>query len=355
MRIEGGYADGSELLIEQVRRAFESRTPLRIRGGDSKAFLGRTVHGEELDTRIHSGIVNHDPSELLVTARAGTPLDHINRVLDDAGQMLACESPVFGGEATVGGMVASGLAGPRRPWSGSVRDFVLGCRIITGEGKHLRFGGEVMKNVAGYDLSRVMAGSFGCLGVITEVSLKVLPKPRSRRCVTMAIDAGEALRALSVWRRAALPISGACHVDGKLHVRLEGGRGSVNAAADRLGGVVHEETFWTALRDHRLPFFADLRPLWRLSLPIGSPLVDLPGDGLIDWAGAQVWLKSDADTQTIRRLAHAARGYATCFTAGIGNEPFHPLPESLMHYHRNLKQALDPRGLFNPGRLYANL
>jgi glycolate oxidase FAD binding subunit len=355
MRIEAGLVDGSELLVEQVRRAVELRTPLRIRGGDSKAFLGRTVLAEELDTRVHRGIVNHDPSELLVTARAGTPLDQVNRVLDDAGQMLACESPVFGGDATIGGMVASGLAGPRRPWSGSVRDFVLGCRIMTGEGKHLRFGGEVMKNVAGYDLSRVMAGSFGCLGVITEVSLKVLPKPRSLRCLTMAIDAGEALRELSVWRRAALPISGACHVDGRLHVRLEGGRGSVDSAADRLGGEVHEETFWSALRDHRLPFFADSRPLWRLSLPIGSPLVDVPGDVMIDWAGAQVWLKSDSDTLTIRRLAHAARGYATCFTPGVADEPFLPLPESLMHYHRTLKQAFDPRGLFNPGRLNADL
>ncbi|MEO7877593.1 MAG: glycolate oxidase subunit GlcE, partial [Dokdonella sp.] len=258
--------DGSEALVEQVARAFEARTPLRIRGGDSKAFLGRPVAGDELDTRIHRGIVKHDPSELVVTVRAGTPLDHLNRVLDDAGQMLACESPVFDGRATVGGTVASGLAGPRRPWSGSVRDFVLGCRIITGRGKHLRFGGQVMKNVAGYDLSRLMAGSFGALGVITEVSLKVMPHPRARRCMTVSVDAGEALRQLSGWRRASLPISGACHVDGQLHVRLEGGRGSVSAAADRLGGEAHEETFWAALRDHALPFFADPRPLWRLSL-----------------------------------------------------------------------------------------
>jgi len=185
MRSEPFSADDSTRLIEQVQRALANRTPLFIRGGNSKAFLGRAVDGEAIDTRSHRGIVSYDPTELVMTARAGTSVSEINAVLDAAGQVLPCEPPAFGDAATIGGCVASGLSGPRRPWSGSVRDFVLGCRVITGQGKHLRFGGEVMKNVAGYDASRLLAGSFGCLGLITEVSLKVLPKARLQRSLTL--------------------------------------------------------------------------------------------------------------------------------------------------------------------------
>lgn len=361
--------DDSERLVAEVAHAFERRAPLRIRGGNSKAFLGRetdTAQLDTLDTRSHRGIVSYDPTELVITARAGTPLAELNAALDAAGQMLPCEPPTFDGAATVGGMVAAALAGPRRPWSGSVRDFVLGCRLITGHAKHLRFGGQVMKNVAGYDVSRLVAGSFGCLGVITEVSLKVLPRPRASRCITLDLDAGEALRELSAWRKAALPVSGACHVDGRLHVRLEGGAGSVASAADRIGGASFDLRFWDVLREQRLTFFDDPRPLWRLSLPNATPLLDLPGATLLDWAGAQRWLKSDASAATIRQIAHAAGGHATCFTpaattdaADAANatphEPFTPLAAPLLRFHRQLKQRLDPHGLFNPGRLYAAL
>jgi glycolate oxidase FAD binding subunit len=346
--------DDSAHLVEQVRRALADREPLSIRGGDSKAFLGRPVAGRTLDTRSHRGIVSYDPSELVITARAGTPLADIDAILDDAGQMLPCEPPGFDGMATIGGVVASGLSGPRRPWAGSVRDFILGCRIITGEAKHLRFGGQVMKNVAGYDVSRLIGGSFGCLGLITEVSLKVLPKPRESRCLTFAMQASEAMRELSAWRKAALPVSGACHLDGKLHVRLEGGRGSVRAALDRIGGETLDPQFWSALREQRLPFFDDARALWRLSLPNDTPLVALPGDVLLDWGGAQRWLKSDAPAATIRQIASAAGGHATCFTRAPGVEPFHPLDAPLMRFHRQLKLRLDPHGIFNPGRMYAD-
>ncbi|MGE8475411.1 MAG: glycolate oxidase subunit GlcE, partial [Paraburkholderia hospita] len=234
-----------------------------------------------------------------------TPLVELNAVLDDADQMLPCEPPLFDGKGTLGGAVATGLSGPRRPWAGSMRDFVLGCRVITGDGDHLRFGGQVMKNVAGYDMSRLLAGSFGSLGVLTEVSLKVLPKPRERRSFALKLGADEAMRELSAWRKAALPVSGACYVDGRLHVRLEGGSGSVKSAVDRIGGDEIDCAFWDVLRDHQLPFFADARPLWRLSLPNATPLMQLPGDALLDWAGAQRWLKSDAAAAEIRRLAHA--------------------------------------------------
>jgi glycolate oxidase FAD binding subunit len=346
--------DDSARLVDQVQSAIARRQPLRIRGGNSKSFLGRSVEGVEIDTRSHRGIVSYDPSELVITARAGTPLAELNAILDDAGQMLPCEPPTFGEAATIGGAVATGLSGPRRPWAGSVRDFLLGCRIVTGEGKHLRFGGQVMKNVAGYDVSRLMSGSFGCLGLITEVSLKVLPKPRDTRCLSLTLEASEAMRELASWRRAALPVSGACHVDGRLHVRLEGGAGSVRAAVDRIGGEHLEESFWIALREQRLPFFDDERPLWRLSLPNATPLVEMPGAVMLDWGGAQRWLRSDASADVIRGIASAAGGHATCFTPNAGTDPFHPLAAPLMRFHRQIKQRLDPHGVFNPGRMYAD-
>ncbi|WLG94149.1 glycolate oxidase subunit GlcE [Pseudomonas sp. FP198] len=343
--------DASELLLEQVNRARASDTPLRIQGSNSKAFLGRQVAGEVLDTRAHRGIVDYDPTELVITARAGTPLRELLAALDAAGQRLPCEPPAFGADATVGGMVAAGLSGPRRPWAGSVRDFVLGTRMISGHGNLLRFGGEVMKNVAGYDLSRLLAGSFGCLGVITEVSLKVLPKPRHGLSIRLEMDSREALEKLAEWGRQPLPISAASHDGDCLRLRLEGGEGSVSAAHQRLGGEAIDDQYWTELNEHRLPFFAEDLPLWRLSLPNATSPLDLPGAQLIDWAGAQRWLKTDANT--VQALAREWGGHAVCYRPGATSTPFQPLAPALLRYHRQLKAKLDPQGLFNPGRMYA--
>ena len=347
--------DNSTALLQQVNQALHSATPLRIQGADSKAFLGRPMTGEVLDTRSHRGIVSYDPTELVITARCGTPLSELAAALDAAQQMLPCEPPSFGSHATVGGMVASGLSGPRRPWAGSVRDYVLGTRVITGHGKHLRFGGEVMKNVAGYDLSRLMAASYGALGVITEVSLKVLPKPRQALSISLEIDPDRALQRLAQWGQEPLPISAACHDGQRLHLRLEGGEGSVAAAHDRLGGELLDAAYWADLNEQRLVFFAQGQPLWRLSLPNNTAPLALPGQQLIDWGGAQRWLKSDADAAFIRRVVDEVGGHATCYTPGRTDSPFQPLPAALMRYHRNLKQQLDPKGIFNPGRLYAEL
>lgn len=344
--------DASAELLDQVNHALQERTPLRIRGGDSKAFLGRPVEGVELDTRAHSGIVSYDPTELVLTARAGTPLVEIEAALEAAGQMLPCEPPDFSA-ATFGGMVAAGLSGPRRPWSGSVRDYVLGTRLITGHGKLLRFGGEVMKNVAGYDLSRLLAGSFGCLGVITEVSMKVLPKPRM--CASLRLEMGvhQALGELAEWGTQPLPISAACYDGQALHLRLEGGEGSVCSARLRLGGEEIDSSYWQDLREQRLGFFAGPGTLWRLSLPNATPALSLPGEQLIDWGGAQRWLKSEADAELIRHSVAEVGGHALRYTPG--DDGFHPLPAALLRYHRSLKLQLDPQGLFNPGRMYREL
>ncbi|MFZ3155177.1 glycolate oxidase subunit GlcE [Pseudomonas sp.] len=348
-------ADASTALLEQVNHALNNGTALRIQGGNSKAFLGRQVAAEVLDTRAHRGIVSYDPTELVITARAGTPLSELQAALDQAGQMLTCEPPHFSPHATVGGMVATGLSGPRRPWSGSVRDMVLGTRLITGFGKHLRFGGEVMKNVAGYDLSRLLTGSFGCLGVLTEVSLKVLPKPRQCVSLRLEMDAAVALRKLAEWGQQPIPLSAASHDGRALHLRLEGGEGSVAAARERLGGELLAASYWDELNEQRLEFFADTRPLWRLSLPNNCALLDLPGEQLIDWGGAQRWLKSDAAAALIRAVVGTLGGHATCFSADHCDTPFQPLAAPLLRYHRQLKALLDPQGIFNVGRLYAEI
>ncbi|CEA04989.1 glycolate oxidase FAD binding subunit [Pseudomonas saudimassiliensis] len=342
-------------LLQQVLDALQSNTPLAIQGANSKAFLGRPVAGEVLDTRQHSGIVNYDPTELVVTVRSGTPLVELFAALDEQGQTLTCEPPTFGGQATVGGMVAAGLSGPRRPWSGAVRDLVLGTRVITGQGKLLRFGGEVMKNVAGYDLSRLMAASFGQLGVITEVSMKVLPKPVSSHHLRLELPVDKALLKLAEWGQQPIPITAASYLDGHLHLRLEGGIGSVRSAADRIGGEELDAGFWAQLNEQQLAFFQDPRPLWRLSLPPLTPALELPGDTLLDWAGAQRWLKSAAAAEEIQALASRHGGHATCYTAGVTENPFQPLAPLLQRYHRQLKKQLDPQGLFNPGRLYSGL
>ncbi len=345
--------EATELLLAQVRAALADGRPLRIEGSGSKAFLGRPVEGEPLDARAPRGIVRYDPTELVVTVRAGTPLAELEAALDAAGQMLPFEPPHFGPGATVGGMIATGLSGPRRPWSGAVRDFVLGCRVITGLGTHVRFGGEVMKNVAGYDVSRLMAGSFGCLGLITEVSLKVLPKPRARRSLLLEMSLPQALARLAEWGRQPLPISAASHDGRYLRLRLEGGEGSVSAAAARFGGEPLDDGYWEALRELRLPFFLDPRPLWRLSLPPNTPPLELPGEQLVDWGGAQRWLKTEADAENVRAAAAAVGGHAVCWTPGRTDSPFHPLTPVALRYHRQLKARLDPRGIFNPGRMYA--
>ena len=356
--------DASAALAERIREANAEGTPLRIVGGDTRFFYGREVEGSELSTREHCGISFYDPVELVVSVRSGTPLGELEAALAEHGQMLPFEPPRYGAASTVGGMVATGLSGPRRPWAGSVRDFVLGARVINHEGNEQRFGGEVMKNVAGYDLSRLMVGAQGTLGLITEVSFKVLPKPGATHSLHLELSLDEARQRLAEWGREPLPISAAAWLDGALHLRLEGGPSSVAATRARIGGDDLDNDFWAALRDQRLPFFRagpldeTKSPLWRLSLPHRTPALELPDVDerlmIHDWAGAQRWLRADLDAEALRHACQAVGGHATCYGPRPAEvEPFMPLPEVLMKYHRNLKAQLDPKGLFNPGRLYA--
>lgn len=348
--------DLTQTFHDIITDAARQERPLEIRGGMTKAFYGRPVSGDPLDMTPHRGIIDYEPTELVLTARAGTPLSEIQQHLDAQGQMLPFEPPAFGPEATLGGTVASGLSGPRRPYAGAVRDAVLGVRMINGLGEVLRFGGQVMKNVAGYDVSRVMTGSLGTLGVLLEVSVKVLPRPAYSVTVAQPASAARALASLLSWGSRPLPLSAACHVDDTLYVRLCGARQGVEQAARVIGGDVMEgaEGFWEGIREQTHPFFQGSgAPLWRLSLPPGVPADLVPEPCLLDWGGALRWFRSETPADAIRQTAQGYGGHATLFRGHGGRiEPFHPLAPPLLQLHRQLKGAFDPCRILNPGRLY---
>jgi glycolate oxidase FAD binding subunit len=340
-------SDIATQLADAVRQAAARKTPLAIRGSGSKHFYTGEPKGTPLDVTGHRGIVSYEPSELVITARAGTTLAEIEAALAEKNQMLAFEPPYFGDSATLGGTIACGFSGPRRPYAGSARDFVLGTRIVNGRGEILRFGGQVMKNVAGYDLSRLMVGSLGTLGVLLEISLKVLPRPAAE--VTLAFDctAADAIRRTNVWAGQPLPLSAAAHAGHGLHVRLSGSAAAVRAARARLGGdeVAPGTQFWRNLNEHRLPFFRESGVLWRLSLPAATPPLALAGEWLIDWGGAQRWLRSDMPAEAIALAARGAGGHARCFRAANHATP-PPLSATLRQLHERLCTAFDPHRIF---------
>jgi glycolate oxidase FAD binding subunit len=349
---------------ETIRAAAAARRPLAIRGGGTKTFLGRAVDGDVLETSPIRGVVDYAPTELVITARAGTPLGDIEAEMRAEGQMLAFEPPRYAAGGTLGGAVAAGLSGPRRPYAGALRDFVLGVRVIDGTGEDLGFGGRVMKNVAGFDVARLLAGSLGTLGVITEVSLKCLPLPRVEATRVLEMDAGDAIRRVNEWGGQPLPLSATCHVDGRLWIRLSGSEPAVEAAARSIGGdrTAAGSEPWTAIRDHTHAFFAAAReraaPLWRLSIRSTAPHADLDGAQLIEWGGALRWLAAGgrADAARVREWAAGHGGHATLFR---GNDPgigaFQPLDATALALHRRLKAAFDPHGILNRGRLYPDL
>ena len=396
-------------LIDRVRSAAASGTPLRIRGGGSKDFYGHALVGEPLDVAGHAGIVSYEPSELVITAKAGTPLVEIEAALAEKGQCLPFEPPHYGADmrlespaqqqdggsngklrSTVGGMVAAGLSGPSRASVGAVRDYVLGVELLNGQGEALRFGGTVMKNVAGYDVSRLMAGSWGTLGVLTEVSLKVLPVAPAEATLVFEMSQAKALEQLNHWGGDPLPLNASCWVNETLgaekrellFVRLRGAVAAVQAASARMlaqcGGLAVDnakaQPDWALRRNLHSPFFAEkmrqwasngattaqtAQSLWRISLPQTAPPLDLPHAQCIEWHGAQRWLWAEAgDAPSIHAAAQAANGYATCFIANNDHmtltlNKFSQISPSVMHVHRQLKAQLDPADIFNRNRLFS--
>jgi glycolate oxidase FAD binding subunit len=389
-------------LRERLIAAHQNRRPLRLRGAGTKDFYGESAptdapgdlantpagaawaaaapHAEApaptlLDLRPYRGIVDYEPSELVITARCGTPLSEIEAALADRGQFLPFEPPGFGGDPTIGGVIATGLSGPRRMYAGAARDFVLGATLLEARGEILRFGGQVMKNVAGFDVSRLLCGSLGILGVITEVSLKVLPRPRAEETLRFQMPARKAVEAFNRWSGQPLPLSGAAWCAGVAWVRLSGAASAVRAAHERMGGERVDQTeaaqWWDALR-HCSDSIFNSATLWRLSVPDTAPPLDLPGDPLIDWGGALRWY-ANVDENAVspasttaphaashqinpRQTAATASGTAICWRGPAPPEGrFHPLQPAIATLHRRLKARFDPHGIFNPGRLLAGL
>jgi glycolate oxidase FAD binding subunit len=335
-------------LVDQVKQAIAKRTPLCIRGGGSKAFYGHASAGEVLDVSGHRGIVAYEPTELVITARAGTPLAEIEAALAANNQMLPFEPPHFGPGTSLGGMVAAGLSGPRRPWGGSVRDAVLGVKLLNGRGEVLRLGGQVMKNVAGYDVSRLMVGAMGTLGVLLEISVKVLPRPACERTLVFEHDAKHV--------QQEMPISASLQVDGKHYLRLSASSRCVEMAAVHLSGAEADAAIWSAVREQTFPFFQTDLPLWRISLPAAAPNLNLPGSELVEWNGAQRWLISELPAKSLRQRVGALGGHATLFRNHADVDAiFQPLPSAMLALHQRIKNALDPHSIFNPGRLYPEL
>jgi len=341
-------------LCERVKDHAARKAPLRIRGGGTKDFYGAARDGEVLDMSPYAGIVAYEPKELVVTVRAGTRLADLEAELASQRQMLAFEPPRFGDAATIGGTVACAFSGPRRPYAGSARDFVLGTRIVNGKGEDLSFGGRVIKNVAGYDVSRLMAGALGTLGVITEISFKVLPLPAAEATLAFDLDEEDATRQVNLWAGQPLPLSATAWQDGKLRVRLSGAPTAIAAAKAKMGGEeIDAGRYWEDVREHRLAFFAGARVLWRLSVPQTAPSVKTPNAQLIEWGGGLRWTSGPVDAFELRSSVERVGGHATLFRGADGAAGvFHPLQPAIAKIHRRLKSAFDPAGVLNPGRMY---
>ncbi len=343
-------------IAQRIREAAIEGTPLDIRGGGSKSFMGRPVEGEILEIGSCRGVVDYDPKELVLTARAGTLLSEIEHVLSNEGQMLPFEPPHFGRDATLGGTMACGLSGPRRPYLGAARDFMLGCRTVNGNGEMLQFGAKVMKNVAGYDVSRLMVGACGTLGVMLEVSLKVLPIPASSITLAFESDAASALKRMSGLLSQPHPVDAACFHGEICHLRLSGSEESVKHARSQLGGevLIEGESFWKSVREQALSLFSSAPFLYRIMVKPAAPVIDLEGKWLFDWGGSQRWLASHLPLSEVAMEAEKAGGQVTLFRGGEGRV-LPPLPASLLAVQKRLKRSFDPKNILNPGRMYAEI
>ena len=356
--------DISSDLKLQLEQAAADKAKLNITGNNTKSFLGVIAdNADTLNVSAHSGVISYEPTELVITARAGTTLREINAKLAEYRQTLAFEPPAYGRNATLGGTVACALAGPARPYLGGTRDHILGCRVLNGKGQILQFGGEVMKNVAGYDVSRLMTGAMGTLGILLDISVKVMPQVDHELTLSTAIDTDNAIDQMQALAGYGLPVTASAYSDGTMVTRLSGTEVAVNAAADKLISSTENSVkpsdnaeFWTQLKEHTHPFFQNRSSLWRISVPALTKPIDLNGSWLYDWAGMQRWLHTDEPADTVRSQSAAAGGHATLYrgteelkrSAGV----FHPLPAPLLKLQQRLKHEFDPHGVFNHQRLF---
>ncbi|MFV2032179.1 MAG: glycolate oxidase subunit GlcE [Gammaproteobacteria bacterium] len=347
--------DIEQALQVSIREATENAAPLRIVGGDTKAFYGHPVDAEALELGAHSGVIDYDPSELVITLRAGSKLSDVEALLAENRQMLGFEPPHFGKNATVGGMVASGLSGPRRAYAGAIRDFILGVKIIDGRGEVLNFGGRVIKNVAGFDVSRLMVGALGTLGVILEVSLRLIPMVETE--VTLGFEhasADEHIGWINELGSRPLPLSASLWRQGHSLLRLSGSDQGVASAVRQLGGDV-ENDIWPQIREQTHEYFTGQNQFTRIALPATCDDF-LPTDQLIEWGGAQRWLRGKVELNELRQTVESRDGMVCAYRGGGQSESvFHPLSAPMLALHRNLKASFDPAAILNPGRFYPEI
>ena len=368
---------------EQILSAVQNKTSLSIEGGGTKSWYGNPNSFTKLDTRTYSGILEYQPEELVITACAGTPLKEIEAALKEKNQVLAFEPPHFGENATFGGAIAVGLAGPGRITVGNFRDFVLGARILDGKGQDLSFGGKVMKNVAGYDVSRLLPGSLGTLALLLEASVKVLPKPAATATLRCRLSQDKALIVLNEWAGQPLPLSASCWIgsakggDGELTIRLAGAAAAVKAAIPLMCSLANAseideavaEQFWNDLREQKIAAFGNLaaeKTLYRLALPAACGPIAIQGaddEIVLEWHGQQRWIKASGDEATfaaIKAIANSHGGHATRFRQGANVDPsyqrFTLLSEqahskALEAVQERLRSAFDPAGVFATKRL----
>ncbi len=348
-----------EEYVQIINDAYHNKQALKIIGANSKSFLGNTVEGQLFETSGLQGIIDYEPTELYIKAYAGTPLSEIESTLASSNQMLAFEPPNFNNTSTIGGVVASGLSGARRPFFGSVRDYVLGLRCINGKAEDLSFGGQVIKNVAGYDVSRLMTGAYGTLGLLTEISLRVGPKPEYEISFSFECTYSEFTHYLNQWLMQSVPVSAAAFENNQFKIRLSGKQNFIERFLGNTELKLQElpNIYWKDLNQHQLDYFKnkDIN-IWRLSVPKSTPLIELEGEWIIDWGGAQRWLKTSLPEKQIRKIVSSIGGHASLYYAVDNSiERFHPLSSSLKALHQNLKRAFDPNGILNPGKMYHEL
>ncbi|MCW9048336.1 MAG: glycolate oxidase subunit GlcE [Gammaproteobacteria bacterium] len=350
--------DNSQQIQAHILDAYKIKKALKICGGNSKHFYGHEVDAGSLDVSEHKGIISYEPTELVVTVRAGTLLSELETTLHESNQILPFEPPHFTDKATIGGTIACNLSGPARAYNGAARDFVLGSRIINGKAEDLKFGGQVMKNVAGYDASRLMCGAMGTLGVILDVSLKVLPKPETEITLAHQCDINQAMYNMHQWVKQSLPVTASCYDGSQLFIRLSGSDSSVNSARKIIGGEVIENSplLWQQIKEQTHNFFKTDKALWRLSLSSNNPPLDIPGDTLYEWGAALRWLKTDSSSAEIREKLETVGGHAVLFRNNTSDTPaFHPLSDGLLNIHKKLKNAFDPQNILNPGVMYKDI
>jgi glycolate oxidase FAD binding subunit len=359
------------LFKEQIQSAITNQQSINIRGGNTKHWYGDVPHGVTLDARAYQGILDYQPEELVITVCAGTPLKEVESSLAEKKQYFAFDPPCFGSEATIGGMIASGIAGPGRGQYGGLRDYVLGTKIMDGRGQVLSFGGKVMKNVAGYDVSRLLPGSLGTLSLLLEVSIKVLPQPAKTQTLKFEIDQAQAIIQMNTWASQPLPLSASAWIGnsngGELWVRLAGANAAVEAGISKMNQLIKSQLipveeaslFWQSVKEQEHSFFKESNePLWRFAINPLSPPLPFENQTLLEWYGGQRWIKGHLSAPHARQIAHQHGGHATLFRgAKLEGESvftplsFNPLTAPLEVVQQRIRQTFDPHSVFKTGRM----